>query len=104
MDGDGHADAGVGAGQLLEDAGCRGLRVGGARLSEVHANFVENAGGATTDDVLVNAVDLLKAAVAALGGQGGGGRPDMAQGGGPDASKAQEALDAVKHALEKVPA
>ncbi|HEY7151278.1 MAG TPA: UDP-N-acetylmuramate dehydrogenase [Solirubrobacterales bacterium] len=40
------------AGQLLEDAGCRGLVVGGARLSEVHANFVENAGGATTDDVL----------------------------------------------------
>jgi UDP-N-acetylmuramate dehydrogenase len=40
------------AGQLLEDAGCRGLQVGGARLSDVHANFVENAGEATTDDVL----------------------------------------------------
>jgi UDP-N-acetylenolpyruvoylglucosamine reductase len=40
------------AGQLLEEAGCRGLQVGGARLSEVHANFVENAGGATTEDVL----------------------------------------------------
>jgi UDP-N-acetylmuramate dehydrogenase len=40
------------AGQLLSEAGCRGLQVGGARLSEVHANFVENAGGATTDDVL----------------------------------------------------
>ena len=37
-----------------------------------------------------------------LGGQGGGGRPDMAQGGGPDGSKAKEALDAVKDALEKV--
>jgi len=39
-----------------------------------------------TDDLAsqVNAVDLLKAAVAALGGQGGGGRPDMAQGGGSD--------------------
>ena len=47
---------------------------------------------------------LLKAAVAALGGQGGGGRPDMAQGGGPDGSKAKEALDAVKDALEKVAA
>jgi len=59
-----------------------------------------------TDDLAgqVNAVDLLKAAVAALGGQGGGGRPDMAQGGGPDGSKAQEALAAVKDALEKVPA
>jgi alanyl-tRNA synthetase len=49
-------------------------------------------------------VDLLKAAVAALGGQGGGGRPDMAQGGGPDGSKAVEALEAVKEALLKVAA
>jgi alanyl-tRNA synthetase len=59
-----------------------------------------------TDDLAgqVSAVDLVKAAVAALGGQGGGGRPDMAQGGGPDASKAREALEAVRDALEKVPA
>jgi UDP-N-acetylmuramate dehydrogenase len=40
------------AGQLLEAAGCRGLQVGGARFSEKHANFVENAGGATTADIL----------------------------------------------------
>ncbi len=40
------------AGQLLEAAGCRGLRVGGARFSPKHANFVENAAGATTADVL----------------------------------------------------
>jgi UDP-N-acetylmuramate dehydrogenase len=40
------------AGQLLEAAGCRGLRVGGALFSEKHANFVENAGDATTADVL----------------------------------------------------
>src|SRR4051794_5652090 len=59
-----------------------------------------------TDDLAaqVSAVDLVKAAVAALGGAGGGGRPDMAQGGGPDGSKAQEALQAVKDALEKVAA
>jgi len=59
-----------------------------------------------TDDLAgqVSAVDLVKAAVAALGGQGGGGRPDMAQGGGPDGSKAQEALAAVREALEKVAA
>ena len=59
-----------------------------------------------TDDLTsqINAVDLLKAAVAALGGQGGGGRADMAQGGGPDGSKANDALDAVKDALEKVAA
>jgi UDP-N-acetylenolpyruvoylglucosamine reductase len=40
------------AGMLLEAAGCRGLRVGGARFSEKHANFVENMGEATTADVL----------------------------------------------------
>jgi UDP-N-acetylenolpyruvoylglucosamine reductase len=40
------------AGQLLEAAGCRGLRIGGARFSEKHANFVENEGEATTTDVL----------------------------------------------------
>jgi len=46
-----------------------------------------------------NAVDLLRVAVAALGGQGGGGRPDMAQGGGPDGDKADDAVAAVKAAL-----
>jgi UDP-N-acetylmuramate dehydrogenase len=40
------------AGQLLEAAECRGLQVGGARFSDKHANFVENAGGATTADIL----------------------------------------------------
>jgi UDP-N-acetylmuramate dehydrogenase len=40
------------AGQLLEAAGCRGLRHGGARFAEKHANFVENAGEASTADVL----------------------------------------------------
>ncbi|HET7816992.1 MAG TPA: alanine--tRNA ligase [Sphingomicrobium sp.] len=59
-----------------------------------------------TDDLSgqVSAVELVKAAVAALGGQGGGGRPDMAQGGGPDGSKADEALAAVKRELEKIAA
>ena len=40
------------AGQLLEAAGCRGLRLGGAGFSAKHANFVENVGGASTADVL----------------------------------------------------
>jgi UDP-N-acetylmuramate dehydrogenase len=40
------------AGQLLEAAGCLGLQVGGARFSPKHANFVENAGEATTADVI----------------------------------------------------
>ena len=46
-----------------------------------------------------SAVDLLRVAVATLGGQGGGGRPDMAQGGGPDGAKGAEAVAAVKAAL-----
>ena len=59
-----------------------------------------------SDDLLAshNAVDLLRVAVATLGGQGGGGRPDMAQGGGPDGIKAAEAVAAVKAALETIPA
>jgi alanyl-tRNA synthetase len=52
----------------------------------------------------VSAVDLVKAAVAALGGQGGGGRPDMAQGGGPNGDSAADALAAVRDALAKVAA
>ncbi|MFM8799482.1 MAG: alanine--tRNA ligase [Tagaea sp.] len=56
---------------------------------------------AVTDDLAktVSAVDLVKIGVAELGGKGGGGRPDMAQGGGPDAAKADAALDAIKAAL-----
>ena len=46
-----------------------------------------------------DAVMLVRAAAAAVGGKGGGGRPDMAQAGGPDADKAEEALSAVKIAL-----
>ena len=43
-----------------------------------------------------SAVDLVRLGSAALGGKGGGGRPDMAQAGGPDGSKAMDALDAVE--------
>ncbi len=46
-----------------------------------------------------SAVDLVKLGVEALGGKGGGGRPDMAQGGGPDGAKASEAIAAVRAAL-----
>jgi UDP-N-acetylenolpyruvoylglucosamine reductase len=44
--------SGKSAGVLLDEAGCRGLAVGGARFSEKHANFVENPGDATTADVI----------------------------------------------------
>ncbi|MGE0238082.1 MAG: alanine--tRNA ligase [Parvibaculaceae bacterium] len=46
-----------------------------------------------------NAVDLVRIGSEVLGGKGGGGRPDMAQAGGPDASKADAALAAIRQAL-----
>ena len=47
-----------------------------------------------------SAVDLVRAASAAVGGKGGGGRPDMAQAGGPDGDKADEALQAIRAAIQ----
>lgn len=99
-------------GQVLEGMDPKGLRglIDEAKKrvgSGVVAMVAVNDGRATvavgvTDDLTGsrNAVDLVRKAVEAVGGQGGGGRPDMAQGGGPDGSKAAEALAAVKHALE----
>ena len=54
-----------------------------------------------TDDLTgkVSAVDLVKAAVPELGGKGGGGRPDMAQGGGADAANAEAAIKAAEAVL-----
>jgi len=46
-----------------------------------------------------NAVDLVRIASEALGGKGGGGRPDMAQAGGPDGAKADAALSAIEKAM-----
>ncbi len=58
------------------------------------------AAGVTEDlTSKVSAVDLVKAAAEALGGKGGGGRPDMAQAGGADASKAEQAIEAAKTVL-----
>jgi alanyl-tRNA synthetase len=50
----------------------------------------------------VDAVELVRAGSAAVGGKGGGGRPDMAQAGGPDGSKAAEALAAIEQALKSI--
>ena len=103
-------------GQAVEGLDPKGLRgeVDGMKQrlgSGIAALVAVNEGRASvavgvTDDLTgqVSAVELVKAAVAALGGQGGGGRPDMAQGGGPDGSKATEALQAVREALAKVAA
>lgn len=54
-----------------------------------------------TDDLTekFSAVDLVRIGSEALGGKGGGGRPDMAQAGGPDAGKATEAVDRIRQAL-----
>ncbi len=56
---------------------------------------------AVTDDLTSthDAVELVRAGVEALGGKGGGGRADMAQGGGPDGDKAEDAISAVKAML-----
>jgi alanyl-tRNA synthetase len=93
----------------LDPKGLRGLvddakkRVGSGVVAMVAVNDGRaSVAVGVTDDLTGsrNAVDLVRAAVSALGGQGGGGRPDMAQGGGPDGSKAEEALQAVRNELQ----
>ena len=84
---------------LLDDAKKR-LGSGVAAIVTVNDGRATVAVG-VTDDLTSsrNAVDLVRKAVEAVGGQGGGGRPDMAQGGGPDGGKAADALAAVREAL-----
>jgi alanyl-tRNA synthetase len=74
--------------------------------SGVAAIVAVNEGRATfavgvTDDLTprYSAIDMVRTGVEKLGGKGGGGRPDMAQGGGPDGDKAEDALAAVRAAL-----
>ncbi len=59
---------------------------------------------AVTDDLTakLSAVDLVRAGAAAVGGKGGGGRPDMAQAGGPDGGNAANALAAIEQELAKI--
>ncbi len=79
-----------------------------ARLGSGAVVLVADLGGkvavaaGVTDDLkgTVSAVDLVKAAVAEVGGKGGGGRPDMAQGGGKDFAGADNALKAAAAVLE----
>ncbi|NYD92244.1 alanine--tRNA ligase [Sphingomonas melonis] len=103
-------------GQVLDGFEAKGLRAavddakqrlggpGVAVMVAVNDGRASIAVGVTDDLVAqVSAVDLLRRAVAVLGGQGGGGRPDMAQGGGPDGAKAAEAIDAIRAALTEQP-
>ena len=61
------------------------------------------AAGVTEDLVArVSAVDVLRAAIVELGGKGGGGRPDLAQGGGVDISGADKAIAAAEAMIEGV--
>ena len=83
----------------VDDAKAR-LGSGVAALVAVNEGRATVAVGVTADlTARLDAVNLVKIAVAALGGQGGGGRADMAQGGGPDGDKGAAALEAVKAAL-----
>ncbi len=56
--------AGRSAGELIEKAGLKGRQIGGARVSEKHANFIVNAGGATAGDIL-DLMDLVQGRVSA---------------------------------------
>ncbi|HEY5279477.1 MAG TPA: alanine--tRNA ligase, partial [Pseudolabrys sp.] len=78
-------------------------RIGSGVIAIVAVSDEGRAGisvGVTSDLIdRFNAVDLVKKGAEALGGKGGGGRPDMAQAGGPDGSKAEAALKAIEAAL-----
>ncbi|RWC33352.1 MAG: alanine--tRNA ligase [Mesorhizobium sp.] len=100
----GKAVAGVAPKDLkpLADAGKKSLGSGVVVFVGAGEDNKASVVVGVTDDLTgrFSAVDLVRVASAALGGQGGGGRPDMAQAGGPDASKAEDAIAAVKAALE----
>ncbi|SCB56478.1 alanyl-tRNA synthetase [Rhizobium aethiopicum] len=85
----------------LADDGKTSIGSGVVTLIGVSDDGKASAVVAVTPDLVgrFSAVDLVRVASAALGGKGGGGRPDMAQAGGPDGSKADEALEAVAVAL-----
>ncbi|MDM7851807.1 alanine--tRNA ligase [Pseudochrobactrum kiredjianiae] len=85
----------------LADEGKKALGSGIVAFIGVSEDGKASAVVAVTDDLTsrFSAVDLVRVASSALGGQGGGGRADMAQAGGPDGSKADEALEALAKAI-----
>ena len=85
----------------IADEGKRQMGSGIAAIVGVSDDGKAAVAVGVTDDLTgrFNAVDLVRAASRALGGKGGGGRPDMAQAGGPDGARAQDALDAINPAI-----
>ena len=84
----------------LIDAGKQSLGSGVVAFVAVNEGKGALAIGVSDDlTARISAVDLVRAGAAAMGGAGGGGRPDMAQAGGPDGEKAALALEAVRAAL-----
>lgn len=82
----------------LADEGKKQVGSGVVLFVGVGEDGKASAVAAVTEDLVgrFSAVDLVRAASGALGGAGGGGRPDMAQAGGPDGTKANDAVAAVK--------
>jgi alanyl-tRNA synthetase len=82
----------------LVDEGKKQVGSGVVVIAGVTADGKANlAVGVTSDMTFVNnAVELVRIGAEALGGKGGGGRPDFAQAGGPDGSKAKAAIEAIK--------
>ena len=84
----------------LVDEAKASIGSGVVMLVSVHGGRASVAVGVTGDLAPeLSAVDLVRVAAAALGGQGGGGRPDLAQAGGPDGAAAPEAVAAVREAV-----
>ena len=84
---------------LIEDAK---KQIGSGIVALVALNEGKGAlGVGVTDDLLGkwNAVDLVRVGAEVLGGKGGGGRPEMAQAGGPDGDRAEDALKAIEQVL-----
>ena len=81
----------------LADEGKKSLGSGVVTFVGVSPDGKASAVVAVTEDLTgrLSAVDLVRRASEALGGKGGGGRPDMAQAGGPDGAKAADAIEAV---------
>ena len=85
----------------LADEGKKQLGSGVVALVTTTADGKASIVVGVTPDLVAqfSAVDLVRKASEVLGGKGGGGKPDMAQAGGPDGSKAEDALKAIEGAL-----